>query len=46
MFVGMNIHAGLNAIGCQKYGQVSPCFLQALTIMLCDPHSSFPLWLR
>jgi len=46
MFVGINIYADLHAIGCQKYGQFSPCFLQALTIALCGPHSGFPLWLR
>ena len=46
MFVGINIYAGLNAIGRKKYGQVSPCFLQALTIALGGPHSGFPVWLR
>jgi hypothetical protein len=46
MFVSINIYAGLNAIDCQKYGQFSPCFLQALTIALCGPHSGFPVWLR
>jgi|GEM_PF-2398026 hypothetical protein len=37
MFVSINIYEGLNAIGCQKYRQFSPCFLQALTIALCGP---------
>jgi hypothetical protein len=37
MFVGIYIYAGLIAIGRQKYGQVSPCFLQGLTVALCGP---------